>query len=56
MASGEGSLFVGLMFLGMGIGLLVGRADAGLMIGLGAGFLAMALWRRRSGPGTASDG
>jgi hypothetical protein len=41
----EGLLFVSLMFLGMGVGLLAGKAGVGTILGLGAGFLAMALWR-----------
>ena len=48
----EGLLFVSLMFIGMGAGMALGDAGAGTMLGLGAGFLAMALWRlkpRRGG-------
>jgi len=38
-----GLVFVGLMFLGAGVGLLVGHAGAGVLIGMGLGFVAMAL-------------
>jgi len=33
------------MFLGMGLGLLVERLDVGLFVGMGLGFIAMALLR-----------
>jgi len=38
-------VFVGLMFLGAGVGLLVGHTGAGALIGMGLGFVAMALLR-----------
>jgi len=38
-------VFVGLMFLGMGLGLLVERPDVGLFVGMGLGFIVMALLR-----------
>ncbi len=38
-----GLLFVGFMFLGVGVGLLFGRPDAGGAIGMGLGFIAMGL-------------
>ena len=31
------------IFLGLGIGMLIGEAGAGVIIGMGAGFLAMAI-------------
>jgi len=40
-----GLVFVGLMFLGAGVGLLVGHTGAGALIGMGLGFVAMALLR-----------
>jgi len=40
-----GLVFVGLMFLGMGLGLLVERPDVGLFVGMGLGFIAMAFLR-----------
>ena len=39
----SGLIFVALMFIGAGIGLIFGRPDAGGAIGMGIGFLAMAL-------------
>jgi len=41
----EGLIFVALMFIGAGIGLLFGRPDVGGAIGMGLGFLAMAIIR-----------
>jgi len=40
-----GLVFVGLMFLGIGVGLLVDQAGAGALIGMGLGFVAMAFLR-----------
>lgn len=42
-----GLVFVALMFIGAGIGLLFGRPDAGGAIGMGLGFLAMAYLRAK---------
>ncbi len=39
----RGAIFVGMMFLGMGIGMFFDRAGEGTILGLGAGFIAMAL-------------
>ena len=39
-------MFVGLMFLGWGVGTLVGQAGAGFLIGIGVGALADALIKR----------
>ncbi len=38
-----GLLFVALMFIGTGIGLAFGRPDVGVCIGMGLGFVAMAI-------------
>ena len=38
------------LFIGLGIGLLVGRPDVGVLAGLGAGFLGMAFVRAREAP------
>ncbi len=40
-----GLIFVALMFIGAGIGLLFGRPDVGGCIGMGIGFIAMAFAR-----------
>ena len=42
-----GLVFVALMFIGAGVGLLFGRPDVGGAIGMGLGFLAMAILRSR---------
>ena len=42
-----GLVFVACMFIGGGIGLLLGRPDVGGAIGMGVGFLIMALLRTR---------
>ncbi len=36
-------VFVGLMFVGMGIGLMVGETAAGMFLGMGAGFILASL-------------
>ncbi|WP_180227344.1 hypothetical protein [Bacillus cereus] len=41
----EGLVFVGCMFLGGGVGSMLGNAQTGWLIGMGAGFLGMALTR-----------
>lgn len=38
-----GVVFVGFMFIGMGIGFILNAIGAGILIGMGAGFLAMGL-------------
>ncbi|WP_293174253.1 hypothetical protein [Oceanithermus sp.] len=40
---GYGNVFVGFMFLGMGLGWLFGHLAAGLFIGMGLGFIAQDL-------------
>jgi len=46
--SRAGLIFVACMFIGAGIGLIFGRPDAGGAIGMGFGFLLMALIRERN--------
>ncbi|MCE4599563.1 MAG: hypothetical protein F7C81_05140 [Desulfurococcales archaeon] len=41
----EGLVFVGFMFIGMGIGMLLDRVAVGTLIGMGIGFIAMAILR-----------
>lgn len=41
----EGLVFVGCMFLGGGMGSLLGSSQIGWLIGMGVGFLGMALTR-----------
>ncbi|WP_175631792.1 hypothetical protein [Virgibacillus siamensis] len=42
-----GIAFTGCVVLGVGIGMLFGNAAAGSLIGVGVGFLAMALFGKR---------
>ena len=43
-----GVLFVGCMFVGMGVGFLTAHLIAGMFIGMGVGFLASAAYRARN--------
>jgi len=43
----SGLVFVAFMFIGMGVGYLLGNTAAGLFIGMGVGFLAMAYLKPR---------
>ena len=40
-------LFVGCMFVGIGIGMYVGETGAGTMIGMGVGFLFRGLFSKK---------
>ena len=44
-----GLVFVGCMFLGAGIGMALGHTNVGGCIGMGVGFLAMAILRLKLG-------
>jgi hypothetical protein len=43
-----GMAFVGFLFLGMAVGAIYGRWDIGPFLGLGLGFIAMAIIRMRN--------
>lgn len=45
--SRPGLAFVGCLMLGIGVGLYFGRPDVGTLIGLGVGFIAMALLTKK---------
>lgn len=42
-----GLAFVGCLMLGIGTGLYYGRPDVGVLIGLGVGFIAMAILTKK---------
>ena len=43
----ENSIFVGCMFLGMGIGMYVGETGVGTIIGMGVGFIFRGLYSKK---------
>jgi hypothetical protein len=45
-----GGIFLGCMFLGIGVGIITGARQAGTMIGMGVGFLLMALIQLNAKP------
>ncbi len=45
-----GVLFPACLFLGLGIGMIFGHAGIGIILGMGLGFIAMALIRVKSEP------
>ncbi len=45
----SGTLFVGCIVLGLGIGLLLDHAGVGVLIGLGVGFIVMGLFKMITG-------
>ena len=44
--AGSGSIFVGCLLLGMGIGFLYNQLVVGLFIGMGAGFIFGAIFKK----------
>ena len=43
----KGTIFVGCMFLGIGIGMYIGEAGVGTMVGMGIGFIVESLYSRK---------
>ncbi|MFD2759957.1 hypothetical protein [Lentibacillus juripiscarius] len=43
-----GIAFTGCLFVGIGIGMMAGDTGVGVMLGMGVGFLAMALFGKRA--------
>jgi len=43
----EGKIFVGCMFLGIGIGMLFEETGAGTMVGMGVGFIADSIYSKK---------
>jgi hypothetical protein len=42
-----GAIFVGCMFIGMGIGMYFNRMTVGIMVGMGIGFIGSAIARAK---------
>ncbi len=42
----EGKIFVGCMFVGIGIGMLFGETGSGTMVGMGVGFIANSIYSK----------
>ena len=43
----EGKIFVGCMFVGIGIGMLFGETGSGTMVGMGVGFIADSIYSKK---------
>ena len=44
----QGNIFVGCMFVGIGIGMFFGETGAGTMIGMGVGFIIDTIYSKKS--------
>ena len=44
----EGKIFVGFMFVGIGIGMLFGETGSGTMLGMGLGFIANSIFSKKN--------
>ena len=42
----EGKIFVGCMFIGIGIGMFLGKTGSGTMLGMGVGFIAESIYSK----------
>lgn len=43
-----GIIFIGFMFIGIGVGKYLGNTSVGTLLGLGVGFLASAIYRSKN--------
>ena len=43
----KGKIFVGCMFVGIGIGMFFGETGVGTMIGMGVGFIADSIYSKK---------
>lgn len=43
-----GIIFIGFMFIGIGVGKYIGNTSVGALVGLGVGFLASAIYRSKN--------
>lgn len=50
-----GVVFVGCMFIGLGLGMLYNKTAIGIMIGLGVGFIAMGIVWALAGKKDSTD-
>ena len=43
----QGKIFVGCMFIGIGIGITIGETGGGTMVGMGVGFIAELIYSKK---------